>query len=100
MYGFNVVFHLPARCERVSGRKATTGNRFVAFSDLFVGVEHNSEGATHGSGGEVLGESDTDTAVVAVGGNDFAPGASVSLAGGGGFALVNVCNALSMVELG
>jgi len=60
-------------------------------SDLLVGVKHHSDGHAHSSGGEVLGESDTDTAVFAVGGNDFAPGSSVSLAGGGGFALVNVC---------
>ena len=73
MNGFNVVFHLLARCERVSGRKATTGNRFVAFSDLFVGVEHNANLGAHGSRGHVLGESYADCTVVAVAGNNFAP---------------------------
>jgi hypothetical protein len=35
-----------------------------------------------------------------VAGNNLAPFASVSLAGGGVLALVNVCDALSMIELG
>lgn len=100
MNGFNVVFHLPARCERVSGRKATTGNRFVAFSDLFVGVEHNSEGATHGSRGEVLGESNADTTVDTVGGDNSTPSALVVLAGGGVLAFPDVSDALTVVVLG
>jgi hypothetical protein len=69
-------------------------------SDLLVGVKHHSDGHAHGSGGQVLRESDTDGAVVAVAGNNLAPSASVSLAGLGILALVDVGDALSMVELG
>jgi hypothetical protein len=100
MNGFNVVFLLKARCKRVSGCKATTGNRYIACSDLFVGVEHNSERVTHGSGGEVLGESHADATVLTVGGNNSAPSALVVLAGVGVLTFPDVSNALSVVELG
>lgn len=69
-------------------------------SDLLVGVKHHSDGHAHGSGGEVLLESDTDGTVVSVAGNNLAPLASVSFAGLGVLALVNVSDALSVVELG
>lgn len=103
------------------GRRKETGQRRVSFltalawrhalnrvrtllvqfhSDLLVGVKHHSDGHAHGSGGEVLGERDADGTVVSVAGNNLAPFASVSLAGGGVLALVNVCDALSMIELG
>lgn len=98
--GFNVVFLLKARSKSVSGCKATTGNRYIAFSDLFVGVEHNSERVTHGSGREVLGESHADTTVLTVGGDDSSPSALVVLAGVGVLTFPDVSNALSVVVLG
>ena len=69
-------------------------------SDSLVGVKHHSNSAAHGSGGQVLLERDTNGSVVAVAGNNFAPSALVSLAGLGALALVNVSDALSMVEFG
>jgi hypothetical protein len=84
----------------ISGRKATTGNRYIAFSDLFVGVKHDSETTAHSSGGEVLGESHSDTTVLTVGSHNSSPSALVVLAGVGVLALPDVSNALSMVKLG
>ena len=97
--GFNVVFP-KAGGKGVSGCEATPGNHFVAFSDLFVGVEHNSARGTHGSRGEVLGESDSDTTVNSVRGDNLTPSALVVLAGLGVLTFPDVSNALSVVELG
>ena len=47
------------------------------FSDLLVGVEHNSDLASHVVGGEVLLELYADSTVVTVAGNDLAPFALV-----------------------
>jgi hypothetical protein len=43
------------------------------FSDLLVGVEHESNLTSHVVGGEVLLELDADCTVVTVAGNDLAP---------------------------
>jgi len=97
--GFNVVFP-KAGGKGVSGCEASPGNHFVAFSDLFVGVEHNSARGTHGSRGEVLGESDSDTTVNSVRGDNLTPSALVVLAGLGVLTFPDVSNALSVVVLG
>ena len=94
----NVVF--PFRLPSVGAMLSLAFAHLSFGSDLLVGVKHHSDGHAHGSGGEVLGESDADGAVVAVAGNDLAPCAFVSLAGVGVLALVNVSDALSVVELG
>ncbi len=72
----NVVF-LNCEQQKSSGRKACLGNRFVAFSDLLVGVEHNSNSGTHSTRWEVLDELNADSTVVAVAGNNFTPSAFV-----------------------
>lgn len=97
--GFNVVFLLALIRMLISGRKATTCNRYIAFSDLFVGVKHDSETTTHSSGGEVFGESHSDTTVLTVGSHNSSPSAFVVLAGVSVLALPDVCNALTMVKL-
>ena len=71
-----------------------------SHSDGFVGVEHDAEGSAHSSGREVLLELGADHAVVAVAGDDLAPHALVGVATGSVLGLVDVSDALSVVEDG
>ena len=70
---------------------------FLPNSDLLVGVEHNSDGVTHGSWWEVFGELDANDAALAVGGGDLAPNALVVDTSLGVLGSVNVGNALAVV---
>lgn len=64
---------------------------------MLVWVEHDSEGAAHGSWGQVLGELGTHDTALAVGGSDLAPDALVADASLGVLALVDEGDALSVV---
>ena len=72
-------------------------SHFLPNSDLLVWVEHDSEGAAHGSWGQVLGELGTHDAALAMGGSDLAPDALVADASLGVLALVDEGDALSVV---
>lgn len=69
-------------------------------SDGLVGVEHDAEGGAHGAGRQVLGELGAHHAVVAVAGDHLAPDALVGVAAGSVLGLVDVGDALSVVEDG
>ena len=69
-------------------------------SDSPVRVQHHSEGSTHGSGREVLGELGSDGAAVAVSLDDSTPNDSESCVVSHVLGLVHVGNALSEVEGG
>jgi len=64
-----------------------------------VGVQEDSDGGTHSSGGKVLLEFSNDNTVTAVGSGDLAPNASISGVILGGAGLVDVSDSLSVVEL-
>ena len=67
-------------------------------SDGSVGVEHDSEGGAHSSGGEVLGEGGADESVVAVSLDDLAPDGSELGVVSDGLALVDVGDSLAKVK--
>ena len=68
------------------------------ISDKFVGVEHDSEGAAHGSGGQVLLEDGAHNTALAVRGSDLAPDALVLEVRPQVVLLEDVSDALSVVE--
>lgn len=70
----------------------------IKHSDGSVGVEHNSEGGTHSSGREVLGELSADEAVVAVRLDDLAPDNSEFCVVSDALALENVSDPLAKVK--
>ena len=69
------------------------------FSDLLVGVKHDSKGASHGSWWQVLPEGGSHEACISVVLDNLAPDALVVESGLGVLGLVDVCNALSMVPV-
>ena len=71
---------------------------FLPNSDLLVGVEHDSDGGSHGSWGQVLGELGADEAALAVGSGNLTPDALVVDASLGVLAAVDEGNALAVVE--
>lgn len=68
-------------------------------SNLLIGVEHDSNGGAHGSGGDVLLESNSDLSGVSVGVDDLAPSASVPSVVDGVLDLIDVSDSLSKIEL-
>jgi hypothetical protein len=69
-------------------------------SHASVWVEHDSDGGSHGSCWEVLGETSSDSTVVAVGVDDSAPHNSKSSIVDGVAGLVNVGHSPALVEPG
>ena len=69
-------------------------------SDSFVGVEHDSDCGAHGSGWQVLSESNSDAALVSVGVDDLAPVDSESGVVYCVLSLEDVGHSLSEVEFG
>ena len=67
------------------------------ISDLLVGVEHDAEGAAHGTRRKVPLEGGTDNTALAVGGDNLAPDGLVLQAGLGVVLLVDVRDALAVV---
>ena len=65
-----------------------------------VWVEHDSDVGTSSASSDVLGELDSNHAVVSMGAHDGTPLDSISGVVGGGFNLVDIGNSLTHVELG
>lgn len=70
----------------------------MADSDKSVGVEHDSDGAAHCSGGEVLLESSSNLTVVAVRARDRSPPDSEFCVVFQVLCLINVSNTFALVE--
>ena len=70
------------------------------LSNGLVGVEHDSDGATHGLGWEVWMELASDSSNIAVRTHDFAPLDSEPSVIDGVLYFLNVCNFLSLIEFG
>lgn len=71
-----------------------------ACSDSFVGVQHNSEGCTNCSWGQVLGELGTNEAVVSVVGDDSSPHGLVASTSLHVLGFEDISDALSVVPVG
>lgn len=68
-------------------------------SDTLVWVEHDSDGGSHSSGSDVMGELDSDGTSGTVGVDDLAPADSVSGVVSGVFDLVDIGDSLAQVPL-